>query len=357
MPAGLDGNPAPIVTASRSGVLAGVASAVSVLHSGQPRVLVGVDGRSGAGKSTFADELSSILAAQGIATLRSTTDSFHRSQADRMRRGECSGDGYYLDSHQLSRIVDELLDPFAQGASSVRIAAFDEPTDEPVLEEAAIVDEAVLIFDGLFLHRSEFREFWDQTVFLTADQRLDAAWLDFLLSDLPAHATDRAQLLDERLRRARWPRYRDGWRRYLDSGTVVVSRNANGELFEPLINDPFPNGVPAVISDAGFEILETRLTTETGFDGFAPITRSMQVDASGTGCDPGDLDCVMGVWSEQPWAANPDVDDRGVIRFEALTCSVSTRWIGGPDAGYTSFAEQNLSADSWRLSFTCPRNR
>ena len=217
MPAGLDGHPDPIVTDARTEVLADVAGAVSTAVAGQPRVLIAVDGRSGAGKSTFADELSSTLGELGIATLRSTTDSFHKPRADRMRRGANSAEGYYLASHQLTTIVEELLNPFVEGASTVRVAAFNEPKDEPVHETADIVDDAVLIFDGLFLQRPELRSFWNHSVFLMADERLDAAWLDFLLSDLPSGSTDRAQRIDERLHQARWPRYRDGWRRYLDA--------------------------------------------------------------------------------------------------------------------------------------------
>lgn len=217
MPAGLDGNPDPIVSAARTEVLTAVADMVSLALAERSRVLLAVDGRSGAGKSTFADELPGKLRELGIAALRSTTDSFHQPRVDRMRLGANSAEGYYADSHQITRIVDELLEPFATGESLVRVAAFDEPTDQALDETAIVADSSVLIFDGLFLQRPEFRPFWNHSVFLTADERLDAAWLHFLLSDLPSGPTDRAQRIDERLRRARWPRYRDGWSRYLEA--------------------------------------------------------------------------------------------------------------------------------------------
>ena len=47
-----------------------------------------------------------------------------------MRLGASSAEGYYLDSHQLDRVVDELLKPFGAGVSTVRVAAYDEPTDD-----------------------------------------------------------------------------------------------------------------------------------------------------------------------------------------------------------------------------------
>ena len=69
MPAGLDGNPNPIQTAQRDAVLCAVADRVCTANGS--RVLVGIDGRSGAGKSTFADELGSALRLRGRIVIRS----------------------------------------------------------------------------------------------------------------------------------------------------------------------------------------------------------------------------------------------------------------------------------------------
>lgn len=216
MPAGLDGHPDPVVTEQRDAVLAHVAGRVSACGPG--RVLIAVDGRSGAGKSTFADELARKVASSGRPVVRSTTDSFHRPREERMRKGRCSPEGYFLDSHQHAAIVDELLRPFAAGSRCVRTAAFDVESDTAV---DGYVDEvetdALLIFDGLFLQREELASFWNLTVFLVADDRCDGEWLRLLTDGLPSQPTDRAAELHHRLHRSRWPRYRDGWQLYLDA--------------------------------------------------------------------------------------------------------------------------------------------
>ena len=236
MPAGLDGNQHPVVTPDRDVVLDAVAALVCG-HPG-PRTSVGIDGRSGSGKSTFADELETRIQDRGRRTVRSTTDAFHRPRVERMRRGPTSAEGYYLDSHQLDVIVDELLTPFARGAPTVRTAAFDEPSDSPDDHRAAVAADAVLVFDGLFLQRSELADHWDVTVHLLADERCDREWLEFLSGDLPETATARAAALDARLALARWPRYRDGWRRYVDEvdpvsrATVVID---NDDLLHPVL--------------------------------------------------------------------------------------------------------------------------
>lgn len=131
----------------------------------------------------------------------------------------------------LEVIIGDLLEPFARGRSRVRIAAFDEPTDSPVDESVVVDPDAILVFDGLFLHRPELNAYWTTTIFLEADQRCDQAWLDYLLGDLPANVEQQAAELDARLRRARWPRYRQGWATYIeavrpaDRANLIIDNN------------------------------------------------------------------------------------------------------------------------------------
>ena len=126
--------------------------------------------------------------------IRSTTDSFHRPCDARLKRGSNSADGYFLDSHRLDRIVSELLIPFQQGADEVLISAFDEPTDTTLEGMIGVPSNAVLVFDGLFVHRDEFADFWDVSIYLVADERRDAEWVRFLLDDLPVNSTERGSL-------------------------------------------------------------------------------------------------------------------------------------------------------------------
>lgn len=234
MPVGLDGNSNPTTSERRDEVLRHVAN--RIVACGTARVVVGVDGRPGSGKSTFGDEVARHLRASGSTVIRSTTDSFHRPRTQRLRRGATSARGYFEDSHQVEVITDELLLPFSHGSLSVRTAAFDEPTDRTVHEHAAdLPSEAVLIFDGLFLQRTELKSLWDVVIYLEADHRCDLEWLTYLTAKLPLDPTERAAELDHRLQRARWPRYRQGWQLYIDAADprtaadVVVDNNVFAE--------------------------------------------------------------------------------------------------------------------------------
>ena len=239
MPVGLDGNPDPIVTEARVAVLDRTVRHVITRAKGRQRVCVAVDGRSGAGKSTFADEMVPGLRRAGFETLRSTTDSFHRPRSERMRLGSTSSEGYFLDSHQLDVLVEELLDPFRTGREQVLVAAFDEPSDAPHRQTATLGNRpTVLVFDGLFVHRPELVGFWDASIYLSADERLDRRWLDHLLTDLPEEPSRQAAALDDRLRTARWPRYRDGWFNYattVDPAAISSISIDNNDLSHPRV--------------------------------------------------------------------------------------------------------------------------
>jgi uridine kinase len=138
---------------------------------------VGIDGVDGAGKTTFADELAAILRESPREIIRASTDSFHNPRAIRYRLGQRSPEGFYADSFNLPLLKQVLLDPLSPGGSRrYRTAMFDHVTDsEVVVPEQDATESAILIFDGIFLHRPELREYWDFSIFLKVPFHLSIA--------------------------------------------------------------------------------------------------------------------------------------------------------------------------------------
>jgi uridine kinase len=135
------------------------------------RVLVGVDGVDGAGKTTFADRLAPLL---DRPVVRASEDDFLNPAAVRHRRGRESPEGFFLDSYDLPALARLLLDPFAAGAP-FRRRAYDVVTDRavPGAEEHAPPD-ALLLLDGLFLHRDELHGRWDLSILLDVPPQVAA---------------------------------------------------------------------------------------------------------------------------------------------------------------------------------------
>jgi len=131
-------------------------------------VRVGIDGVDGAGKTRFADELAAALRRRGRPVVRVGVDDFHQVRAVRYRRGRRSPSGFWLDSFDYPRLWAEVLTPLGPGGSRrYRPAGHDLATDRvlappPVTAPAG----AVLVLDGIFLHRDELAGAWELSVFL-----------------------------------------------------------------------------------------------------------------------------------------------------------------------------------------------
>ena len=151
----------------RDGLLGFVAEQVPAAR-GADCVLVAVDGVDGAGKTVFADELAARLRAAGRAALRVSADDFHTPKAIRHRRGRDSPVGFWLDSYDYPALRERVLVPLGRGGSRrFRRASHDLATDEyvrPPVEQAP--PGAVVVIDGLFLHRDELAGGWDLSIFL-----------------------------------------------------------------------------------------------------------------------------------------------------------------------------------------------
>ena len=147
-----------------------LATAIVELH---PRLLVrvAIDGVDGAGKTTLADALAPVVAAQGRTTVRASVDDFHHPRARRYARGRHSPDGHYLDSYDYVSFRKLLLDPLGRDGSGRYIARhFDLGNDRPHEPDwQQTKPAAALIVDGIFLHRPELRSYWDLSIFLKVD--------------------------------------------------------------------------------------------------------------------------------------------------------------------------------------------
>ena len=151
----------------RREILTLLASALTAAKT--PHTLrVGIDGRSGAGKTTFADELAETIVETGRPVIRTSIDGFHRPKAERYARGRYSAEGYYYDARDLSAVRRLLLDPLGpNGDGRYRTESLNLETDMPVDQPPRLAAPgAILLVDGTFLMRPELLDGWDVAVLL-----------------------------------------------------------------------------------------------------------------------------------------------------------------------------------------------
>ena len=151
----------------RVAVLGQLAAAIAAVRLDHP-TRVAIDGVDGSGKTTLADELVEPLTRAGRDVIRASVDGFHNPRVARYVRGSDSPEGYFLDSFDYAALKRELLDPLGpNGSGRFRTAVFDYRTDRAVDSPPRVArPDAVLLFDGVFLSRSELERCWDVMIWL-----------------------------------------------------------------------------------------------------------------------------------------------------------------------------------------------
>jgi uridine kinase len=186
---------------------------------------VGIDGIDAAGKTTFSNALAPLLQSRGRTVICASVDGFHNPKAVRYSRGPLSPEGYYYDSFDYAAVKESLLVPLGPGGTRIYLsAAFDFRTNTPVEMKPMVASEdAILLFDGVFLFRPEIVEFWDVKIFI-----------DISFEESAARGGPRDQSLFgtlEAVQARYWERYIPGQRLYFQEcqpkkqADIVIDNN------------------------------------------------------------------------------------------------------------------------------------
>ncbi|MGB3829986.1 MAG: uridine kinase [Ornithinimicrobium sp.] len=132
------------------------------------RAVVAVDGVDGVGKSYLVAELLALAdRLAGRELLSVSMDGFHRPRAMREADGRTS-ETYYRNSFDYAAFGRHVLTPF-RGGREIVPAIHDVSSDQPILPDAIEASaDAVLLVDGVFLHRPELTAEWDASLFVHA---------------------------------------------------------------------------------------------------------------------------------------------------------------------------------------------
>jgi uridine kinase len=160
-------NTEPVVDDTESIRPAAMVDIAASLADLPQRAIVAVDGVDGAGKTTFADRLKPLIEGLGRQAVRASVDGFHNQAGVRYSRGKSSPLGYFLDSYNYDAFRRFLVEPFRRGEDVVETARFDHKVDLPLIRRESVGPSAILIIDGIFLHRDELWTLWDYSIFLS----------------------------------------------------------------------------------------------------------------------------------------------------------------------------------------------
>jgi hypothetical protein len=226
-------------------VLRELADELVALRPGH-RAVVALDGVDGAGKTVLGRELAGLLANRREVH-RASVDGFHRPPEQRYARGR-TPDTFYRDQYDHDAIRRRLVGPFRAGVPWTR-AVHDLEREVPVdLDpEPGAGPEAVLLVDGIFLHRPELADLFDASIWLDVPFEVSVPRGNARFGEVGADEADPASAVNAR--------YVGGQRIYLDE-VDPASRATwaldNSDLSAPQLNrrpagrrplaDPAPAG-------------------------------------------------------------------------------------------------------------------
>ena len=134
--------------------------------------VVGITGIDCCGKTQFSKAFGRFLKSERWKVQHIRLDDFHNPKRIRHAEyeGESGADRYFRRSFDIAKVVDRLLLPIHEHVGRpflVRVPLFDLGRDAAGETRAFEFDrETMVLFEGVFLFREEFRQFIDYKVFL-----------------------------------------------------------------------------------------------------------------------------------------------------------------------------------------------
>ena len=197
MPSGrLDAFVPPKPAGRRGDVLGDLADALLTLRPGG-RVVVALDGVDGAGKTVLGHELAALVRPHREVH-RVSVDGFHRPPQVRYARGR-TAETFYRDQYDHDTIRGRLVEPFRAGAPwqrAVHDVEQEVPVDLP--PEPGAGRDAVLLLDGIFLHRPELADLWDASVWVDVPFEVSVARGNARFGEMSAEQADPASAVNAR---------------------------------------------------------------------------------------------------------------------------------------------------------------
>ncbi|WP_051353296.1 kinase [Thalassobacillus devorans] len=129
------------------------------------RYVVGIDGLSRSGKTTFANELGERLEAENILYRTIHMDDHIVEREKRYDTGQEEWYEYYRLQWNVMGLREELFEKI-RNLSQVTLDFYDKDSDTSQRRTITLPENGLIIIEGVFLQRSEWKEYFDYMVYL-----------------------------------------------------------------------------------------------------------------------------------------------------------------------------------------------
>jgi len=139
-------------------------------HDKNEPFILGIDGLSGAGKSTFANNLKNELSKKGIEGLLIQIDDHIVQRSKRYDTGYEEWYEYYFLQWDIEKLAEKLFLCLKENEHSINLPFYDKTHDQIQNRVLSLSNYNLIIIEGVFLQRTEWRQFFDYLIYLNCNK-------------------------------------------------------------------------------------------------------------------------------------------------------------------------------------------
>lgn len=124
--------------------------------------LVAIDGLSGAGKTTMVEQLRGIATNEVVLHI----DDFIVERHRRYATGQSEAMEYYALQWDVELLVETLFKPLREGQTNLMLPYYERDQDAVNMRTIEIAPNTLVLIEGIFLLRDEWRPYFDYIVYL-----------------------------------------------------------------------------------------------------------------------------------------------------------------------------------------------
>lgn len=134
--------------------------------------IVGIDGLGGSGKTTLSRSLKQELMLAKCDTVILHMDDYIVEKGDRYGTGSEEWYEYYALQWNIEQLRKELFQRLHGGCDSITLPFYESSTDSVVSKTIHLDGVRMVLIEGVFLQRKEWRNFFDYMIFLDCPPEL-----------------------------------------------------------------------------------------------------------------------------------------------------------------------------------------
>jgi len=136
-------------------------------EKGRP-FIVAIDGLSGAGKTTLVEQLRGTEMNEVVLHI----DDFIVERHRRYGTGQSEAMEYYELQWDIDLLAETLFKPLREGQTNLTLPYYERDRDEIVMRPIEVAIDALILIEGIFLLRDEWRAYFDYVVYLDCPQEV-----------------------------------------------------------------------------------------------------------------------------------------------------------------------------------------